>query len=390
MTPGARVAAAIDILQDMAEGQAAEKALTRWARRSRFAGSKDRAAVRDHVFDVVRKRRLAEHFGQGDSPRNLMIGLLHAQDVELDALFDGAGHAPSPLNEDEANFPTPPQDNAVIWSVPDWQVPLFEQSLGPAAGPTALALQDRAPVYLRVNIAKADRNQAVDLLSDQGVTAVANPLCDTALTVTDGARKLRGSDAYLNGFVELQDAASQAVVAALPTGRRVLDYCAGGGGKGLAIAAQAGRDVFAHDSDAGRMANLPERAARAGAEIPRFSAERLDQAGKFDVVLCDAPCSGSGAWRRAPEGKWTLTPDRLQELTAVQDSILDAAVARVGSGGTLVYATCSVFLVENEARIDAFLERHPAWHCSFSRRFDVGPDGDGFYTAHLMRADITL
>ncbi len=385
MTPGARVAAAIEVLSDIADGLAAEQALTRWARRSRFAGSKDRAAIRDHVFDVLRCKRTAAHYGEGDTPRALMIGLLHQQEADLAMLFNGIGHAPAPLRESETDFPDPPEAKAVRWNLPDWLVPNFEESLGDGAESTAIALQGRAPVFLRVNVAKGTRENCMALLREEGIESETNPLCGTALTVTSGARKIRNSRPYLDGKVELQDAASQAVAAALPTGGRVLDYCAGGGGKALALAADPTRQVFAHDIDPKRMADLPARAERAGVSVGQLTRDETLSQAPFDAVLCDAPCSGSGAWRRAAEGKWTLTADRLAALTAIQDDILDEAASLVGPTGTLAYATCSVLRVENEDRIAAFLSRHSGWECSYSKRYGVGPEGDGFYTAHLIR-----
>lgn len=385
MTPGARVAAAIEVLHDMSEGLAAEQALTRWARRSRFAGSKDRAAIRDHVFDVLRCKRTAAHYGQSNTPRALLIGILRQQGADLDALFSAVGHAPQPITEAEAQAPLPPENEATLWNLPDWLIPLFKESLGEAAGETALALQERAPVFLRVNTAKSDRAAAISQLAGEGITTQVNPLCDTALTVTDGARKIRNSTAYGDGLVELQDAASQAVVAALPAGAKLLDYCAGGGGKALGVAAQPDRNVFAHDIDPRRMADLTGRAERAGAQVTQLATEDLQTNAPFDVVLCDAPCSGSGAWRRAAEGKWTLTAARLAELTAIQDGILDSAAELLGESGTLAYATCSVLTAENEDRVAAFLERHPGWSCSLQQRYAVGPTGDGFFAAHLRR-----
>ena len=385
MTPGARVAAAIEILGEMAEGLAAEQALTRWARRSRFAGSKDRAAIRDHVFDVLRCQRTAAHYGRGDSPRSLMIGLLYSQEADLPTLFSGEGHAPAPLTLQESDFPAPPTDEATRWNMPDWLMPHMKDSLGADAERVAMTLQNRAPVFLRVNTGKATRSEAMEMLSEEEVATQVNSLCDTALTVTEGARKIRNTSAFRNGVIELQDAASQAVVAALPPGGRAVDYCAGGGGKALALAADPARDVYAHDIDPRRMADIPPRAERADVAITLLSTDDLQKTGPFDTVLCDAPCSGSGAWRRAAEGKWTLTEARLSELTELQDAILDQAATLLAAGGTLAYATCSVFRCENEDRIAAFLTRHPGWNCCYQRRFDIGPAGDGFFTAHLMR-----
>ncbi len=145
--------------------------------------------------------------------------------------------------------------------------------------------------------------------------------------------------------------------------------------------------VFAHDIDPGRMRDLPARAARAGVGIALLGADKLADHAPFDLVLVDAPCSGSGAWRRAPEAKWRLTPEDLAATRAAQDAILDAARMLVAPGGTLAYATCSILPEENGARVAAFIARHAAWHCSWEKTFAVNDLGDGFYTAHLTRAD---
>jgi 16S rRNA (cytosine967-C5)-methyltransferase len=385
MTPGARVSAAIEIFDAMAEGLPAEQAMTRWARGSRFAGSKDRAAVRDHVFDVLRHRRTAAHYGGGESGRALMIGSFRAQGIDLENIFNGVGHAPQPLSEAEQAGPETMPDEPVLWNLPDWIIPEFKASLGPRAQAVALALQARAPITLRVNTGKTNVGSATQTLAAQGIETRPNQLAQTALTVVEGERKIRNSSSYLQGEVELQDAASQAIVAAMPKTGRVLDYCAGGGGKALAIAMEPKANVFAHDIDTRRMHDLPARAERAGRSIRQVETEDLAKEAPFDVVLCDAPCSGSGAWRRSPEGKWTLTPARLQELTAIQDSILDAAAKLTTHAGCLVYATCSVLSVENEDRVTAFLEKHPDWAVDFQKRFDADADGDGFFTTHLKR-----
>lgn len=385
MTPGARVAAAIEVIDAMAGGLAAEQALTRWARASRFAGSKDRAAVRDHVFDLLRRRRSAAHRGGGESGRALMIGLLRDLGEEPESLFTGEGHAPAPLSAAEASEPAPPEAQGLRWNLPDWLLPEFEASLGEGAEAAALALQARAPVFLRVHLGKGSRAAARERLAAEGIETRENDLSESALTVTEGARRIRNSQAFAEGYVELQDAASQAVTDLLPPVVRALDYCAGGGGKALAMAAR-GATVLAHDADPGRMVDLPARAARAGTPIPTLTTAELPQAAPFELVLCDAPCSGSGAWRRAPEGKWRLTPEGLAALCDTQDAILDQAAALVAPGGTLAYATCSLLRCENEDRVAAFLARQEGWEATLTRRFDVSEAGDGFFTAQLKRA----
>ena len=384
MTPGARVAAAIEILDMIHDGQAVEKSLTAWARRSRFAGSKDRAAVRDHVFDTVRNWRADAVRGGNGTGRGRMIGRLRALNMDIDALFHGEGHSPEPLTDEEKVAGQGPTEQADVWNMPDWILPELERSLGESAADTAVMLQSRAPITLRVNLGKCNISQAAADLAEIGIETQANPVCSTALSITAGERKLRNSPAYLEGWVELQDASSQAIVADLPEAEKILDYCAGGGGKALALAAQ-GRKVIAHDINFDRMMDIPARAERAGTSIKLLATDMIKAEGLFDLVLVDAPCTGSGAWRRSPEGKWALTEERLAELTVVQDSILDETVQYVSQGGTLVFGTCSVFKCENEDRISAFLARHSGWKCVKQTRLDVSEMADGFFVAHLTR-----
>jgi 16S rRNA (cytosine967-C5)-methyltransferase len=383
MTPGARVAAAIEILDMIGDGLPAEQVLTRWGRGNRFAGSKDRAAIRDHVFDVLRIRRSAAWLGRAATGRGLMIGLLRAQGIDPATVFTGEGHAPQSLQDYELDLPEGEIPAEDAWNLPDWLVARFAEGLGQDAQTTALALQGRAPVTLRINTSKTDTSGAIFMLKVAGVEVTPNPLSPTAVTVTEGARRIRNAPAYLEGMVELQDASSQAVVDTLPENVRVLDYCAGGGGKSLALAARGATAVFAHDIDPGRMRDLPLRAARAEAEITQLAGSDLAKFGPYELVLVDAPCSGSGSWRRAPEAKWRLTEQQLAQITALQDEILDSACALVSSGGLLAYATCSVLPDENRARVDAFLARHPGWTCTGEHSFPVNDLGDGFYTAHL-------
>lgn len=376
MRPGARIAAAIEVLDAIAGGQAAEQALLRWARASRFAGSKDRAAVRDHVFEAIRHWRSDAVRGGGTSGRARMIGALRRTGGDTDALFSGEGHAPPVLTEAERAGGAAP-DGLDALDVPDWLWPMLQTDHGQAAQDIAQAWQRRAPVTLRVNLAKGPVTKAAARLEADGIETARNARADTALTVVTGARKLRQSAAYLDGLVELQDASSQAAVAALPEAKRVLDYCAGGGGKALAMAAQ-GREVFAHDANAQRMADVPARAARAGVRIERLSGDALAQADPFDLVLCDAPCSGSGSWRRSPDGKWALTADKLTELTALQRRILHQAQSLVRPGGYLAYATCSVLTVENAENVVDFTASHPGWEVVDEVNWTVDTLGDGF------------
>ncbi|MEM1352092.1 MAG: RsmB/NOP family class I SAM-dependent RNA methyltransferase [Pseudomonadota bacterium] len=387
MTPQARVASAIEILDEWMSGQPAEQALTRWARRSRFAGSKDRAAIRDLVFEAIRVKESAETLGGGTDGRAVMIGLLRYRGDDPKQFFSGERFAPAPLDAHETKLLDSPVPE-FHWNLPEWLVVRFQTEFGEDAQHIALALAARAPVTLRVNARKAGRTVAQNALAQEGILTRENALAPYALTVTDGARRVRQSLPYQTGIVEIQDASSQAVVELLPQARRCLDYCAGGGGKALALAAQPNRHVTAHDSDMARMADIAPRAARAGVEIEQQGTRGLAGAPAFDLVFCDVPCSGSGAWRRSPDAKWRLTKDRLAELRVVQQGILARAVPLVHPSGWLVYATCSVLPEENENVIATFLDQNPQWVCSLQRRYAIGVDGDGFFTAHLQRRTV--
>lgn len=388
MTPAACVAAAIDLLNAIIAGASAEKTLTTWARNSRFAGSGDRAAIRDHVFDALRCRRSFGWLGGADTGRGLMIGAMRAQGIDPATVFTGAGYGAEKLSDTEAvprDLSSAPV--AVQGDVPDWLYTLFEASLGADTVKILDLMRSRAPVYLRVNQAVVTPVQAAEALRDAGIETAAHHLSVGALCALTNPRKIKTSQAFLDGWIELQDAASQAVVDAITIckGARVLDYCAGGGGKALSLAARSGAQVFAHDADPARMRDIPARAARAGVKIDILDTGQLTGAKPFDLVLCDAPCSGSGAWRRAPEAKWRLTLESLAALNEVQAEILDRAAALVAPNGTLAYVTCSLLSQENQRQSASFLIRNPGWELVSDRQLTPLDGGDGFYLAQFRR-----
>ncbi|MGR3759378.1 RsmB/NOP family class I SAM-dependent RNA methyltransferase [Roseobacteraceae bacterium NS-SX3] len=388
MTPAARLQAAIEILDEVLVGAAAEQVLTVWGRRSRFAGSKDRAAVRDHVFTALRCLRSHAALGGARSGRGLILGALREAGSDPAVLFTGEGHAPAPLTKAELAPPRAFASEAERLDIPDWLWPEFSESLAGKAEAAALALRERAPVHLRVNLGKTSVQDARSALETEGIRTRPHPASGTALEVAEGARKIRNSKAYQAGLVELQDAASQAVVDRLPLaeGMRVLDYCAGGGGKSLAMAARAGIELFAHDAEPRRMKDLPARTARAGVAVELLDPQSVRKKSSFDLILCDVPCSGSGSWRRAPEGKWRLTRETLAKLTQTQAAILDKAALLVMPGGFLAYATCSMLRSENAAQIQAFTERNPDWTLVSEGCWHVQDGTDGFYVAVMTRA----
>ncbi len=391
MTPGARLSAAMELLDAVLAGEPAERALTRWARASRFAGSKDRAAVRDLVFDGLRRRRSLGWIAGAETGRGIVLAGQAAESVDLDALGLGGPHAPTPLTaEERARLTAPPPfpSDAVRLDYPDVLDAPLRAALGPAFEASLSSMQARAPVDLRANALRGTRAQAIAALATEGVIAEAHPLAPHALRVVGTPRGLATSRPYAEGLVEPQDVSSQLVAALCEArpGQIVLDYCAGGGGKTLALAADmAGQgEIYAWDANPRRMADLPERARRAGARVRTLDAPGLARlAGACDLVLADAPCTGTGAWRRKPEGKWRITPEFLAGFPPLQDRILDAASACVRPGGALAYATCSILRVENEERAAAFLVRHPDWRLEAERRIGLVDGGDGFFFARF-------
>jgi 16S rRNA (cytosine967-C5)-methyltransferase len=387
MIPSARVAASIEILDTILAGDPPEKVMTRWGRANRYAGSGDRAAIRDQVFDVLRCKRSFGHLGGGETGRALMIGWARASDLDVGALFSGQKFAPDPLNEGELTIHELSTASRCVQSDwPDWLQARVDQDLGVDADSVLTHLQSRAPVYLRVNKSKAERSTAQDILAETDIDTQVLPKSETALRVTKNARRVSQSKAYLLGIVEIQDVSSQAVVDFLPlkNGDSVLDYCAGGGGKGLAMTALADISLTAHDIDPDRMRDLPARALRADVSIQLADSSELTGR-EFDLVLCDAPCSGSGSWRRSPYAKWALTPDRLAQLCEIQASILVEASKLVSSDGVLAYVSCSIFQEENGDQVEKFLAANSGWKMLQCKQWLPSDLGDGFFAALLKR-----
>lgn len=379
MRPDARVGAAISILDEILAGQPAEQALLRWSRNSRFAGSGDRAAIRDLVFQVLRRRNSCASLGGAMTGRGLMIGLCRLNGQDPAELFTGQTHAPQVLSADEI----PAQGGQVV-DLPDWVLPMWRGSLGEAWQQTADSMGERAPVWLRVNPIKADLGGAIDLLQQDGISVTVSPLLGTALQVQAGERQVNRSAAYERGVVELQDLSAQLACAQLPDigSGRVLDYCAGGGGKALAIAgAQPLARIVAHDASEQRMADLPQRASRAGAKIAVQRPKDM-----FDLVVADVPCSGSGTWRRTPDAKWRLDEAGFRRLLDLQQTIMAEAAGFVAQGGAFAYMTCSVLRDENDDQVDRFLAENPDFTQESRHFWTPLTASDGFFCAVLRKA----
>lgn len=384
MTPAARIDAAIGILDRVLTGTPAEAALIGWSRSSRFAGSGDRAAIRDLVFEALRRRDSLSALGGTRTGRGLMLGLIRARGDDPDLVFTGQGHAPPPLSDAERAGALAGDD---LPDLPDWIWPDWQASLGEDALPLAHAMRARAPVWLRVNPRRASVDAARAALADERIETAPHDSLPTALRVTAGERRIAGSAAYRDGLVELQDLSPQLACALLPLsqGARVLDFCAGGGGKSLALAAREDLRLTAHDAAPARMSDLPERARRAGARIALSPPEKLGQG--YDLIVTDVPCSGSGTWRRTPDAKWRLTREGLDELRRTQAEILGQVAPLVRPGGRIAYMTCSVLDAENAVQMDEFLRQHPDYQQELQQSWTPENGSDGFYLAVLRRED---
>ncbi len=368
MTPAARVRAAIEILQDFeTTASPADRFLRDWFRRRRYAGSKDRAAIAERVFDVLRHRNSFAWRMQSETPRALVIASLLSEGQTRDsitALFRGDGYGPPPLSASEIDATnSPPRGEPplhVQGEYPPWLEPELRRAFGERLLGEMRALQSRASIDLRVNALKANRTDVLKELRVEGYDANPTRYSPFAIRVPAGVSGLEKTKLFTSGAFELQDEASQiaALLVGAKPGMRVLDLAAGAGGKALALAAQMRNEgeIVARDIDERRLAQIWDRAKRAGVTIilPRSPNGML-----FDRVLIDAPCSGTGTWRRQPELRWRLTPERLEALKKTQSHLLDDGARQTRPGGRLIYAICSLLPCESEDQITTFLERHP-------------------------------
>ncbi|CAN5142364.1 RsmB/NOP family class I SAM-dependent RNA methyltransferase [soil metagenome] len=379
MRLGGRIDAAIAILDEILNRhRPASEALKDWAKAHRFAGSGDRHAIGTLVFDSLRRRNSAAALMGEDTPRAMVLGALRAVwAMEPNAIAEAAAeiHGPGVLTPAEAAALERSLANDlpahIAGDFPAWLAVSFDRAFGSRAAEEGAALSTRAPIDLRVNVLKTDRAHLLKATEKFGSTeGPLSPWCVRIPPPGPGVRNpnVEAEPAHGKGWFEIQDAGSQvaALLSGAKAGEQVADICAGGGGQPLALAAMMGNkgQLHAHDSDRHRLRPIFERLQRAGARnvqvIPADEAERLDAlAGKIDCVLVDAPCSGSGSWRRKPDAKWRLTERQLAQRLDDQRAVLARGAAMVRPGGRLVYITCSVLPEENDDQAGAFLDLNP-------------------------------
>jgi 16S rRNA (cytosine967-C5)-methyltransferase len=421
-----RVQAAIEILHEvLTRHRPASEALKDWGKAHRFAGSSDRHAIGTLVYDGLRQRSYAAAQGGADDARHIVLGVLRSDwgmSVEdIAALADGQ-HGPATLtNEDLQSLSAKPHNLPwnVVANVPDWLVPVFEKQFGKGAAQEGMAFSHRAPIDVRVNTIKSDSSKLRAALSTYSPTA--GPWVSTSLRIAaPGPNQkhvnVEADAAHGMGYFEVQDTASQiaAALSAVQPGETVADICAGAGGKTLALAAlmqNKGR-LVAHDVDKHRLRPIFERIMRAGATcVEVVSAENVAslEEGGFDCVVVDAPCSGTGTWRRKPETKWKLSRNTLDVRLTEQRNVLASGAKLVKSGGRLVYYTCSLLPEENIDQVKTFLKQNAEfkilpyseiWARTIGGKVPKSADGrtdtllltphqhevDGFFVAIMQRA----
>jgi 16S rRNA (cytosine967-C5)-methyltransferase len=380
MTPAGRLAAAIEVFANIeSEKRPAAEVLKSWGLGHRFAGSGDRAAIAGLVYDALRRRVSSAFIMDADSPRAVLFGMLRRERAlnteAIAALADGSRFAPAPLtSEERARLDANDMKGApayVAGDYPEWLDPFFVRAFGEDRVQEGEALAARSPLDLRVNTLNADREQAHEMLVDLKPEPTRWSPWGLRIRLAADAKSpaIHAEPAFLKGLIEIQDEGSQlaALFSLAQPGEQVIDLCAGAGGKTLALAAmmQNKGQIFATDDDKRRLAPIHERLKRSGARnvqvrTPKSIGNEIsDLVGRMDLVLIDAPCTGTGAWRRNPDAKWRMRPGALEQRVKEQAEILDRAVGLLKHGGRIVYITCSVLDEENGAQIRGFLARHP-------------------------------
>ncbi|MCQ0988402.1 RsmB/NOP family class I SAM-dependent RNA methyltransferase [Jiella marina] len=379
MRLGGRISAAIEVLDDIeSRRRPVADALKDWGLNHRFAGSGDRAVIGNLVYDALRRKR-SYAFRMGDDGATALvfaaaIDALALTPNDLAAKLEGDRFAPQlpPTDQLEAfmgaeiaGAPDP-----VRADVPDWVAPHMAEALGEGWVDEAEALCERPPLDLRVNLLKADRDKVARALAPHKAQACGLSPVGLRIPPIQGEGRhpnVQAETGFQKGWFEIQDEGSQlaALLAGAREGEQVLDLCAGGGGKTLALAAAMNNtgQIHATDSDRQRLAPIHDRLKRAGVRNVQIHDPREDIAslhGKMDLVLVDAPCTGSGTWRRRPDAKWRLSETALEKRTEEQDRVLDRAAPFVKPGGRVAYITCSLFAAENQKRVEAFLTRRAA------------------------------
>ena len=410
MTPSARISAAIEVMTDIeAQRRPAGDALKDWGLAHRFAGSGDRAGIAGLVYDALRRKSSAAFLMGEDTPRAILLGMCKLErGMDADAiarLASGDRFAPEPLTSQESEHlksgslaDAPPY---VAGDYPEWLDPHLARTFGDGRAEEGAALARRATLDLRINRIKADHNTVASLKHLNAASGHWSPIgLRIELSVNAKNPAIQSEPAFLKGEIEVQDEGSQvvALLSGAKPGEQVIDLCAGAGGKSLALAAQMEKrgQIYATDLDKRRLAPIYARLERAGARNVQVRAPAVrhgdgpdalaDLADAADLVLIDAPCTGTGTWRRNPDAKWRMRPGALEQRNKEQAEVLDRAASLTKPGGRIAYITCSVLTEENDDRVLAFLAAHPEFEKTSPDFSVLGSKGEEFQRAVLATA----
>ena len=379
----------IEILDTYSNEAKIDFVLRKWAIKHRFAGSSDRRKIKDIIFDIIRQKKSCEHVGGGFSGRNLLIGYLKLKGTELSSVFDNSKFGPEELTIKEQNINVDFSNLSNIYELdfPSWLIPILRRSLLNEFSNVVKTLRNRSHIQLRVNLKKISRLNAMKKLQKNNIECEINELCSTALNVLNGAQHILTSPCFENGFVELQDAGSQLVseLIEINYNDKVLDMCAGAGGKSLAISCGAEMDAtyYAWDINFDRMKDIDARSKRAGVKIEKVI--KLSSKSFYNKIIIDAPCSGSGSWRRDPEGKWRLDEDILDDYVKTQKELILKGLKLLAPRGQILYITCSILDIENDKLIDDLISSVLSLKLVRSISLVPSSKSDGFYGAVLEK-----
>ena len=399
MRKDAQTNAAISILDEFLDGQNLNSILSNWTKNNRYAGSSDRESIRNIVFDILRvKKTFTSVLEKEKQPINgRALVFLHSvfYALNLNDIFTGQKYGPEKLSIFEKEFSKISKENikecfGVVDNIPDFLTAEFKRSLGRKFKNAMRLLEKRAPISIRVNPLKSDISSILESLSLEGIEGKKSKIVRYGIDIIGNPRRLTQIQAFKDGCFEVQDLHSQKIIEDLPVNEhaKVLDYCAGAGGKILSIACSLNGNgkFYIHDIDKRKLKEADLRAKRAGVKFKRLEVENLQKyCYSFDSVIADVPCSGSGAWRRNPQQKWRITPESLNEILIRQTIILNEVKDLIKKNGYIFYITCSVLKIENEEVIYKFLMENK--HFRLLNKKDVAIDnhGDGFFCAVLQK-----
>ena len=391
--------AAISILDDFLDGKNLNSILFNWTKNNRYAGSSDRESIRNIVFDILRVKKtftsVLEKEKQPINGRALVFLYSVFYALNLNDIFTGQKYGPEKLSIFEKEFSKISKENikecfGVVDNIPDFLTAEFKRSLGRKFKNAMRLLEKRAPISIRVNPLKSDISSILECLSLEGIEGKKSKIVRYGIDIIGNPRRLTQIQAFKDGCFEVQDLHSQKIIEDLPLDEhtKVLDYCAGAGGKILSIACslKGNGKFYIHDIDEKKLKEADLRAERAGVKFKRLEVEKLQNYRcSFDYIVADVPCSGSGAWRRNPQQKWRITPESLNEILTRQTVILDEVKDLLKKNGYIFYITCSLLKIENEEVIENFLMDNKHFRLLNKKNITIDDSGDGFFCAVLQK-----